>query len=136
MLLEPGCLRRYPLLHSIRGKSLDIHPIALNEITLSHLRFVQKQHIALVEHATITIVVGIDGSVVLIVGPQYDTTHVYVAPAEFGTWIQNVAAAWLMTLLAPNALMVGLVQTLSGFPVFYLLSRPALWLISCPGHHP
>jgi hypothetical protein len=49
--------------------------------------------------------------------------------SNIGTWIQNVAAAWLMTSLAPNALMVGLVQTLSGLPVFYLLSLPALWLI-------
>ena len=41
--------------------------------------------------------------------------------SNIGTWIQNVAAAWLMTSLAPNALMVGLVQTLSGFPVFLLI---------------
>jgi hypothetical protein len=33
-------------LDSIRGESLDVHPIALNETTLSHLRFVQKQHVA------------------------------------------------------------------------------------------
>jgi MFS family permease len=41
--------------------------------------------------------------------------------SNIGTWIQNVSAAWLMTLLAPNALMVGLVQTLSGLPVFLLI---------------
>jgi len=41
--------------------------------------------------------------------------------SNIGTWIQNVAAAWLMTSLAPNALMVGLVQTLSGLPVFLLI---------------
>jgi MFS family permease len=41
--------------------------------------------------------------------------------SNIGTWIQNVAAAWLMTSLAPNALMVGLVQTLSGLPVFLLV---------------
>src|SRR5271167_3224713 len=34
--------------------------------------------------------------------------------SNVGTWIQNVAAAWLMTLLEPSAIMVGLVQTLSG----------------------
>ncbi len=38
-----------------------------------------------------------------------------------GTWIQNVAAAWLMTTFAPSPLMVGLVQTLSGLPVFLLI---------------
>src|SRR5215467_11970929 len=41
--------------------------------------------------------------------------------SNIGTWIQNVAAAWLMTSLAPNALMVGLVQTLSGIPVFLFI---------------
>jgi MFS family permease len=41
--------------------------------------------------------------------------------SNIGTWIQNVAAAWLMTSLVPNALMVGLVQTLSGLPVFLLI---------------
>src|SRR5260370_14751837 len=41
--------------------------------------------------------------------------------SNVGTWLQNVAAAWLMTSLAPNALMVGLVQTLSGLPVFLFI---------------
>jgi MFS family permease len=41
--------------------------------------------------------------------------------SNIGTWIQNVAAAWLMTSLAPNPIMVGLVQTLSGLPVFLLI---------------
>src|SRR5580704_16065031 len=41
--------------------------------------------------------------------------------SNVGTWLQNVAAAWLMTSLAPNALMVGLVQTLSGRPVFLFI---------------
>jgi MFS family permease len=41
--------------------------------------------------------------------------------SNIGTWLQNVAAAWLMTSLAPNALMVGLVQTLSGLPVFLFI---------------
>ncbi len=41
--------------------------------------------------------------------------------SNVGTWIQNVAAAWLMTSLAPNPIMVGLVQTLSGLPVFLLI---------------
>jgi MFS family permease len=41
--------------------------------------------------------------------------------SNVGTWIQNVAAAWMMTSLAPNPTMVGLVQTLSGLPVFLLI---------------
>src|SRR5947208_9763265 len=41
--------------------------------------------------------------------------------SNIGTWIQNVAAAWLMTSLAPNPLMVGLVQTLSGLPIFLFI---------------
>jgi MFS family permease len=41
--------------------------------------------------------------------------------SNVGTWLQNVAAAWLMTSLAPNALMVGLVQTLSGLPIFLFI---------------
>jgi MFS family permease len=41
--------------------------------------------------------------------------------SNIGTWIQNAAAPWLMTSLAPNALMVGLVQTLSGLPVFLVI---------------
>ncbi len=41
--------------------------------------------------------------------------------SNVGTWLQNVAAAWLMTSLAPNPLMVGLVQTLSGLPVFLFI---------------
>src|SRR5215469_11061149 len=41
--------------------------------------------------------------------------------SNVGTWLQNVAAAWLMTSLAPNALMVGLVQALSGLPVFLFI---------------
>src|SRR6266851_5950854 len=57
--------------------------------------------------------------------PLRQTTFLGLFVAAFasniGTWIQNVSAAWLMTLLAPNALMVGLVQTLSGLPVFFLI---------------
>ena len=41
--------------------------------------------------------------------------------SNVGTWLQSVAAAWLMTSLAPNPLMVGLVQTLSGLPVFLFI---------------
>ena len=41
--------------------------------------------------------------------------------SNVGTWMQSVAAAWLRTSLAPNALMVGPVQTLSGLPVFLFI---------------
>src|SRR5690349_14120030 len=58
-------------------------------------------------------------------GPLHQSVFLSLFLAAFvsniGTWIQNVAAAWLMTSLAPSALMVGLVQTLSGLPVFLFI---------------
>jgi MFS family permease len=44
--------------------------------------------------------------------------------SNVGTWMQNVGAAWLMTELAPSALLVALVQTATNLPVF-LLALPA-----------
>jgi MFS family permease len=44
--------------------------------------------------------------------------------SNFGTWIQNVGAAWLMTSLAPEPLFVALVQVASSLP-FFLLAIPA-----------
>jgi MFS family permease len=44
--------------------------------------------------------------------------------SNVGTWMQNVGAAWLMTQLAPSALLVALVQTATNLPVF-LLGVPA-----------
>jgi MFS family permease len=44
--------------------------------------------------------------------------------SNIGTWMQNVGAAWLMTELAPSALLVALVQTATNLPVF-LLAVPA-----------
>jgi MFS family permease len=44
--------------------------------------------------------------------------------SNIGTWMQNVGAAWLMTELAPSALLVALVQTATNLPVF-LLAIPA-----------
>ncbi|MBE9606893.1 MFS transporter [Acetobacteraceae bacterium H6797] len=41
-----------------------------------------------------------------------------------GMWVQNTGAGWLMTNLAPEAFMVGLVQAASMLPVF-LLGIPA-----------
>lgn len=40
--------------------------------------------------------------------------------ANFGTWIQSVAAAWLMTSLAPSPDMVALVQAASTAPILIL----------------
>jgi MFS family permease len=40
--------------------------------------------------------------------------------SNVGTWMQNVGAAWLMTELAPSALLVALVQTATNLPVFLL----------------
>jgi MFS family permease len=37
-----------------------------------------------------------------------------------GTWMQNVAAAWLMTELSTSALMIALVQAATNLPVFVL----------------
>ncbi len=44
--------------------------------------------------------------------------------SNVGTWMQNVAAAWLMALLTPSPLLVALVQTAQSLPVF-LLGLPA-----------
>jgi MFS family permease len=44
--------------------------------------------------------------------------------SNLGTWIQNVGAAWLMTSLAPEPLIVSLVQVASSLP-FFLLAIPA-----------
>jgi MFS family permease len=44
--------------------------------------------------------------------------------SNFGTWMQNVGAAWLMTRLGPSPLMVALVQSATSLPVF-LVALPA-----------
>jgi len=44
--------------------------------------------------------------------------------SNVGTWVQNVGAAWLMTSLAPQPLVVALVQAASNLP-FFLLALPA-----------
>src|SRR5215472_2127196 len=65
---------------------------------------------------------SIDGS---FLAPLHEPVFLALFGAAFasnvGTWMQSVAAAWLMTSLAPKALMVGLVQTLSGLPVFLFI---------------
>jgi len=44
--------------------------------------------------------------------------------SNIGSWIHITATAWLMTSLAPSAVMVSLVQTASSLPIF-LLALPA-----------
>jgi MFS family permease len=44
--------------------------------------------------------------------------------SNIGTWMHDVGAGWLMTLLAPSPVMVALVQTATALPVF-LLAMPA-----------
>src|SRR3954465_11655991 len=44
--------------------------------------------------------------------------------SNVGTWMQNVAAAWLMTSLSTSALMVALVQAATNLPMF-VLALPA-----------
>ena len=40
--------------------------------------------------------------------------------SNFGTWMQNVGATWLMTELSASALMIALVQAATNLPVFLL----------------
>jgi MFS family permease len=40
--------------------------------------------------------------------------------SNIGTWMHDVGAGWLMTLLAPSPVMVALVQTATALPVFFL----------------
>ena len=44
--------------------------------------------------------------------------------SNIGTWMQNTAAAWLMTSLTPSTVMVALVQTATTIPIF-VLALPA-----------
>ncbi|MEO7143970.1 MAG: MFS transporter [Bryobacteraceae bacterium] len=56
--------------------------------------------------------------------PVFRTLWLASAVSNIGTWMQNVGAAWLMTILSPSPLLVALVQTATTLPVF-LLSIPA-----------
>lgn len=40
--------------------------------------------------------------------------------SNFGTWIHEVAAGWLMTSLTPEPFLVSLVQAATGLPMFFL----------------
>lgn len=56
--------------------------------------------------------------------PIFRALWIANAFSNVGSWMQNTAMAWLMTMLAPSALMVSLVQVAATFPMF-LLALPA-----------
>jgi hypothetical protein len=41
--------------------------------------------------------------------------------AALGTWIQSTTSAWIMTDLAPDALMVSLTQAAAQLPILFLV---------------
>ncbi len=56
--------------------------------------------------------------------PIFRWIWIAAAASNVGTWMQNVAAAWMMTSLSASPLLVALVQTATTLPVF-LLAGPA-----------
>src|SRR2546427_2359155 len=52
--------------------------------------------------------------------PVFRALWVVTIISNVGTWMQNVAAAWLMTSLSQSSVMVALVQTATSLPVFFL----------------
>lgn len=56
--------------------------------------------------------------------PIFRAIWIAAVVSNIGTWMQEVAAAWMMTSLTTNPLLVALVQVASALPVF-LLALPA-----------
>jgi MFS family permease len=56
--------------------------------------------------------------------PAFRALWIASLASNLGTWIQNVGAAWHMTSLAPQPIVVALVQVASSLP-FFLLAIPA-----------
>ncbi|WP_171938599.1 MFS transporter [Herbaspirillum rubrisubalbicans] len=56
--------------------------------------------------------------------PLYRTIWICILAANISVWMQNVAAAWLMTSLTRSPLMVALIQTATTLPAF-LFCLPA-----------
>jgi MFS family permease len=56
--------------------------------------------------------------------PVFRVLWIATLVANIGTWIHDVAATWLMTSLAPSALLVALVQTATTLPVL-MFALPA-----------
>src|SRR5918994_5292672 len=50
--------------------------------------------------------------------PLFRTLWIAAFASNVGTWMQNVAAAWLMTSLTSSAALVALVQTAASLPIF------------------
>ena len=50
--------------------------------------------------------------------PLFRTLWIAAFTSNVGTWMQNVAAAWLMTSLTSSATLVALVQTSASLPIF------------------
>ena len=50
--------------------------------------------------------------------PLFRSLWIAAVISYTGTWMQNVGAAWLMTQLTMNPLMVGLVQAAGALPTF------------------
>ena len=48
--------------------------------------------------------------------------------AALGTWIQSTTSAWIMTDLAPDALMVSLTQAAAQLPILFLVSAKPVHL--------
>ena len=56
--------------------------------------------------------------------PVFRALWIASLATNLGTWLQNVAAGWLMTGMTPSPLMAALVQAATTLPVF-LLALPA-----------
>lgn len=56
--------------------------------------------------------------------PVFRALWIATLVSMVGSWMQDVGAAWLMTLLAPSPIMVALVQSATSMPIF-LLAIPA-----------
>jgi len=52
--------------------------------------------------------------------PVFRALWMVTIVSNIGTWMQNVAAAWLMTSLSQSSVLVALVQTATSLPVFFL----------------
>src|SRR5512137_286687 len=56
--------------------------------------------------------------------PIFRALWIATVVSNLGTWMQNVGASWLMTVLSPSPLIIAMVQAATSFPVF-LLALPA-----------
>ena len=56
--------------------------------------------------------------------PLFRAVWIAALISYVGTWMQNMAAGWLMTSLTSSPLMISMVQAAMSFPVF-LIALPA-----------